>query len=102
PLPRALTTGAHDAGPAENPPVNRLRTFDQAYDGRKLTDLKKPEQAGTVANARIAREAAQTGITLKPTDKPDERVAVEQRVAVRADEDFVLGQQCPDSESPRL
>src|SRR5206468_1404633 len=80
----------------EDPAIDALRALDQPDDRRVFADLQLPEQRGAVADARIAGDAAEPMIALQPADEPGERLAIEQRVAVGADENLAAGEMRAD------
>jgi len=76
--------GADDAAYREEASVGRLGPSNQANDRGKLANLQSTQQGGTIADTRIAGEAANIAAAERPRN-PAQRFGIEQGIAVNAD-----------------
>ena len=88
---RLAAKGGDDAGHGKDPAIDPLRAFDKANNGRELAHLNAPNQRGSRAYARIAGDRADVRILNQRGYQINRSVAVEQGVAINADQQIAPG-----------
>ena len=88
---RLATKGGDYAGDGKDPAIDPLRTFDQPDDRRELADLNAADQRGSGADPRVAGDRADVGILNQRRHQVGGGIAVEQGVAVDADQQVAAG-----------
>ena len=58
--------------------------------------MKAAEETSAIPDARVAGDTAQLGIALQPPHEPSERVTIEERITIRADNDLAASRERPD------
>ncbi len=95
---RLSAKGGNDAGDGKDPAIDPLRPLDEPNDGRKLAHLNAANQRGARANARVPGNSPDVRVLNQRRYQIGSGVAVQQGVAVNADQQIAPGRRRPGFE----
>ena len=99
---RLSAKGGDDAGDGKDPAIDPLRPLNEPNDGGELAHLNAANQRGARANARVPGHRADVGILNQRGHQISGGIAIEQGVAVNADQQIAPGRCRPGFERQRF